>query len=70
MASKETHYLEAVGWLHSAKNRQPVNGAGEPIPWYSYAAIHFLENRLPTDLDVWGSELDFLLYGGPHVVVP
>ena len=62
MASKETNYLEAVGWLHSAKNRQPVNGAGEPIPWYSYAAIHFLENRLPTDLDVWefGSGLSTL----------
>ena len=53
MADNPRHYLETMGWRRSMQARLPIDGSGEPLPWYSYAAIHFLENRLPEGLDVF-----------------
>lgn len=39
------HYLETSGWLESVRLRRPVNGRGRSVPWYTYAAIHFLSGR-------------------------
>jgi hypothetical protein len=41
-------YLRNVGWFQSMRARMPVDREGDPIPWFAYAAIHFLEERLKT----------------------
>ena len=33
-----------TGHFRSAISRKPVDGRGNPIPWYSYPAIHFLSS--------------------------
>jgi hypothetical protein len=40
------HYLESSGWLRSRQERMPVDAEGGPMPWYTYAAIAFLEARI------------------------
>lgn len=47
------NYLEASGWLHSLQINKPVNAQGEAIPWYSYPAIEFLEDKLHKNLSVF-----------------
>jgi hypothetical protein len=37
------------GWFESFKTQQAVRASGEPIPWYTYAFIDFLEPRLTGD---------------------
>jgi precorrin-6B methylase 2 len=39
-------YLRASGWLRSLRLKKPVGPDGEPVPWYSYPCIHFLQERL------------------------
>lgn len=34
------------GWFASFKTQQAVRASGEPIPWYTYAFIHFIEPRV------------------------
>jgi hypothetical protein len=41
-------YLRNVGWFQSMRARMLVDREGDPIPWFAYAAIHFLEERLKT----------------------
>jgi len=44
------------GWLNSIYCGLPINAAGDPIPWYTYPAIEFIENKLRADATVfeWG----------------
>ena len=48
--------LVHTGWLHSLYAGVPVNAAGEPLPWISYPAIDFLEQKMSGDWSVleWG----------------
>jgi hypothetical protein len=39
-------YLAQTGWCKSAAAHMPLDRNGAPIPWLSYPAIHFLEQRL------------------------
>ncbi len=41
------------GWLLSRRSGLPVDKDGEPLPWYTYAAIAFLTKRLPGNIDVF-----------------
>ena len=41
-------YLRSKGWLKSAELGLPVSASGEPLPWLTYSAIHFLDQRLKT----------------------
>jgi hypothetical protein len=34
--------LRQAGWLRSARLRAPVDGAGRPVPWYTYPALAWL----------------------------
>lgn len=45
-------YYRASGWRRSMFSKQAVDAKGNPLPWYSYAMIHFLEQRLARDADV------------------
>jgi len=45
--------LKQYGWFQSFSQRMSVNAAGDPIPWYTYPFIFFLEPRLSTSLQVF-----------------
>lgn len=47
--------LREEGWLRSYREGRPVTRSGEPLPWYTYSAIEFLEERLPRDATVFES---------------
>ncbi|RZJ43959.1 MAG: FkbM family methyltransferase [Brevundimonas sp.] len=38
-------YLVCTGWLTSVELQRSVDGAGQPIPWYTYPAIAFLSSK-------------------------
>ena len=46
-------YLYKSGWLKSYAKRKPVNLKNESIPWFSYASIDFLKERLNKNLTVF-----------------
>ena len=46
-------YLEKIGWIRSIQDNACVDSDGNPIPWISYPAYHFLEQRLPRELTVF-----------------
>ncbi len=48
--------LVTTGWLNSLFDGLPVDAAGEPIPWFTYPAIDFLEPRVQRNWTVleWG----------------
>ncbi len=39
-------HLHASGWFKSALSGMPQDVHGEPLPWYTYAAIAFLAPRV------------------------
>ncbi|BDC97849.1 FkbM family methyltransferase [Persicobacter psychrovividus] len=39
-------YLEPKGWTESRFTGQSIDGNNEPIPWFSYACIHFISARI------------------------
>ena len=51
--AKLVPYIERTGWLTSALTKRPVDGRGQPIPWYTYSAIHFLLTRDTRDCAVF-----------------
>ncbi|GAB4124441.1 MAG: hypothetical protein OHK0045_11660 [Raineya sp.] len=46
-------YLKDIGWVRSFHSKQSVDAQGKPIPWFTYSAIHFLEQRLSKNFDVF-----------------
>lgn len=42
----EQDYLKRTGWLETADKKAPVYD-GQPIPWFTYPAIRFLERTIP-----------------------
>lgn len=48
-----TNYLEISGWLNSLSQGKPVNEQNLPIPWYTYPAIEFLEDKVKRDFSVF-----------------
>lgn len=39
-------YLKEVGWYNSFNKHMPVDKNGDALPWYTYAAIDFLGDRI------------------------
>lgn len=54
--------LRTTGWLRSRKELRSVDANGEPIPWISYPAIRFIEERVRKSFQVFefGSGLSTL----------
>ena len=46
-------YLKDIGWIRSFHSKQSVDAQGKPIPWFTYSTLHFLEQRLRKDFDVF-----------------
>ncbi len=45
--------LKENGWFRSFKTKRSVDANGNPIPWYPYSMIDFLDNRVTKDLNVF-----------------
>jgi hypothetical protein len=39
-------FLVKVGWYKSFRKNRPIDRNGRPIPWFTYPALYFLDNRL------------------------
>lgn len=54
---KGTNSLVETGWLNSLTTSRPVNAANQPIPWYTYPSIEFIEPKVKREWNVfeWGS---------------
>jgi len=52
-----TNFFATSEWLNSVAKNQPVNGNDEPIPWFTYPAIDFLDSIVESTWKVfeWGS---------------
>lgn len=50
---QEINYLESSGWLNSLRLAKPVNNESKPVPWYTYPAIEFIENKLKINYRVF-----------------
>jgi hypothetical protein len=48
-----TNFFLESGWLESLVAGKPVDKAGQPIPWYTYPAIEFLEPRVQSGFRVF-----------------
>ena len=45
--------LHDYGWFRSIKENKIVNKYGDPIPWFNYSMIEFLENRIKLNFNVF-----------------
>ena len=45
--------LKDDGWFRSFETKRPIDKNGQPVAWYSYSFLKFLENRLTKDLAVF-----------------
>ncbi len=45
--------LKENGWFRSFRTKRSVDANGNPMPWYPYSMIDFLENRITKDLTVF-----------------
>jgi Methyltransferase domain len=50
---RRSSFLKQVGWYDSFRSFRPVDGNGEAIPWYTYAAIDYLGGRVGKDMTVF-----------------
>ena len=41
-----TNYLKSSGWINSLIHNKPVDEYSNPIPWYTYPAIEFIETKI------------------------
>lgn len=46
-------YLNDTGWYRSFQKRIPVDADDQPLPWYSYPAIKFLEKRIQPEWHIF-----------------
>ena len=51
-ARLRANYLTASGWLESAEVKLSVR-KGKPLPWFTYAAIRFLEEQVVRELSIF-----------------
>jgi len=53
LAPRRLNTFIHTGWIASVEAASPVNAKGEPIPWFTYPAIDFLESKIRADWTVW-----------------
>jgi hypothetical protein len=56
LAPRRLNTFIHTGWIASVEAGRPVDARGEPIPWYTYPAIDFLESKIQREWSVleWG----------------
>lgn len=53
LASRNNAYLVKTGYMRSLETKEPVNEAGDPIPWMNYSFIDFLSPRLNQSMNIF-----------------
>jgi len=51
--SDKNNYLQSSGWINSVWKNEPLNKNFIPVPWYTYPAIEFIEDKLKTSFKVF-----------------
>jgi precorrin-6B methylase 2 len=46
-------YLRAWGWPRTVRTGRSTDAQGNPLAWYTYPCLHFLQARLRKDFDVF-----------------
>ena len=46
-------FLYGSGWFHSVRKCMPLDRKGQPLPWYTYASIEFLEERIKPEWSIF-----------------
>ena len=46
-------YLAEIGWFVAFRHKSSVNEKNEPIPWFTYSFIDFLESRLNKEQSIF-----------------
>ena len=46
-------WLREYGWFKIFNAKESINKQGEPIPWYTYSSIKFIEPRLNKHFEVF-----------------
>lgn len=46
-------YLWEIGWINSNKSKRPMDKMNNPIPWWTYGIIDFLEEKNFHNLEVF-----------------
>lgn len=46
---RKKSYLRDTGWFRSFRNQRSVDSDGNPVPWLTYGAISFLNERVPVN---------------------
>lgn len=49
----ESSYLQTAGWFESVSRNMSCDKDGQALPWYTYAAIDFLEARIRKEMKVF-----------------
>ena len=52
-------YVRGSGWMKSILAKKPIDANGNPLPWYTYCFIHFLETRLLKEQEKVGRLFEF-----------
>ena len=53
LSLRHTGYLIDVGWFNAFRKAEPINNTNQPIPWFTYPSIDFLNKRLNKKLNVF-----------------
>ena len=46
-------YLDETGWYKSRDAKKPLNKNKEPIPWWTYSSIYFLDKRIKKGMNIF-----------------
>ena len=65
LLNKGTNSLLTSGWLQSLASGRPVNEKMEPVAWFTYPAIDFLEGIIKRSGTFLNGVLETLRSGGP-----
>lgn len=53
IVSRLAPYLKRIGWVRTVEERRPLDAKGRPTPWYTYAAIDFIGDRVRREFTVF-----------------
>ena len=53
LSLRHTGYLFDVGWFNAFRKGEPIDKNNQPIPWFTYPSIDFLDKRLNKNLNVF-----------------
>ncbi|WP_028297188.1 class I SAM-dependent methyltransferase [Olivibacter sitiensis] len=46
-------YLAEIGWIEAYDKKKPIDIEGKPLPWLTYSAIDFLDERLNAQMSLF-----------------